>query len=421
MTDVKRPRTLLSLSAVALLLTLPWAASSASAAPTASPLAFQVPPGEPPVVDPNAPPPETPPPPAAPLGGMKLEGNGASLKLGLLFQPSYEVASGSYNAGTGAIGTQTLQSLFVRRMRLMAGLNFGSQIEFFFETDSPNIGRNNNADPAVGTKVQDAFMTWKPMDEFKLDGGLLLIPFSHNSVQGATTLYGLDYFTSAFLQSQQLGNFAGRDVGVQARGLVIGHLEYRLAVLTGSRDVVMPAVPPMEQRTRSELRIAGRVQYNVFDPETAYFYAGTYAGSKKVLSFGAAVDHQDAYTAFAFDAFADMPLGDGNVVTAQAAFLHYDGGSWILVPKQNDVVVEAGFRLGGLKISPIVRFEDLMHADAVDALGMTVEGTSTMYISAGIAWWPFGHNLNVKAFYTYVKPTANPFNQFNLQVQLYVF
>jgi hypothetical protein len=359
---------------------------------------------------------------------MKLEGNGASLKLGLLFQPSYEVAGGFLPNGT-----QTIQHFYIRRMRLMAGLNFGSQIEFFFETDSPNIGRNVNADsivsgtnPMVGTnpigmKVQDAFMTWKPMDEFKLDGGLLLIPFSHNSVQGATTLYGLDYFASSFLQSGQLGNFAGRDVGVQARGLVIGHLEYRLAVLTGSREVVPPAVPPMGQRPRDELRLAARVQYNVFDPETAYFYAGTYAGSKKVLSFGAAVDHQDAYTAFALDAFADLPLGDGNVVTAQAAYLHYSGGTWIVLPKQDDVVVEAGFRLGALKISPILRFEDQIRADTVNAMGATVPGTSSMFISAGVAWWPFGHNLNVKAFYTYVKRPVNAFNQFNLQVQLYVF
>jgi hypothetical protein len=422
MIDVNRPRTFLSLFAVALLVSL---ASAASAAPVASPLALQVPPGEPPVVDPNAPPPETPPPPAAPLGGMKLEGNGASLKLGLLFQPSYEVASGSLQPAPAS--NQTNQSFYLRRMRLMVGLTFGSQIEFFFETDSPHLGHNVSADTSagrssIGMKVQDAFMTWKPMDEFKLDGGLLLVPFSHNSVQGATTLYGLDYFESSFLQSGALGNFAGRDVGVQARGLVIGHLEYRLAVLTGHREVLDPMMLPMTPQTRSELRIAGRVQYNVFDPETAYFYAGTYAGTKNILSFGAAVDHQDAYTAFDVDAFADIPVGGGNVVTGQAAVLHYDGGSWLkTVPKQTDFVIEGGFRLGALKISPILRFEEQMRADTVNAMGDTVAGVNYMYVSAGVAWWPFGHNLNVKAFYTYVKPPINAYNQFNLQVQLYVF
>ena len=81
-------------------------------------------------------------------------------------------------------------------MRLMAGLTVGSQIEFFADTDDPNVGRANNVAPSSGMVIQDAFGTWKPMDEFKLDGGEMLIPFTHNSVQGATTLYGLDYFAS---------------------------------------------------------------------------------------------------------------------------------------------------------------------------------------------------------------------------------
>src|SRR4029453_19165541 len=120
------------------------------------------------------------------------------------------------------------------------------------------------------------------MDEFKLDGGMMLIPFTHNSVQGATTLYALDYFAGSFTQSAGFGNFTGRDVGVQARGLVIGHLEYRLGVFTGFRGAPLMGAT----NTRAEMRIAARVQYNLFDPETAFFYAGTYGGAKRIVSFG---------------------------------------------------------------------------------------------------------------------------------------
>ena len=419
-----RSRTLLSLAAVALAMTLPW---TAAAAPDLT-LALQPPPEPPmPPVDTAAPPPppaDQPPPPPAGLGGLKIEGSGAALKLGFLFQPSYELASRTPAPGTvgGSSSPQTVQNFFVRRIRLMAGLTLGTQFEFFADTDAPNIGRNapqsvmggNQAIANPPMSIQDAFMTWKPMDEFKLDGGLMLIPFSHNSVQGATTLYGWDYFVSSFLQNGGFGTYVGRDVGAQARGLVIGHLEYRLGVFTGLRA---PGVPMGGAPSHTEMRIAARVQYNLFDPETAFFYAGTYAGTKKVVSFGASVDHQDNYTAFDADAFVDWPLG-ADVVTAQLAFLHYDGGNppWIAVAKQNDIVFEAGYRLGALKISPIVRFEDQLFA----AVG-PVASQSTMRISAGLAWWPMGHNLNVKAFYSYVKPPANPFNQFNLQVQLYVF
>jgi hypothetical protein len=291
-------------------------------------------------------------------------------------------------------------------------------LEFFFDTDSPNIGRHTNVAPSSGMVVQDAFGTWKPMDEFKLDVGMMLIPFTHNSVQGATTLYGLDYFAGSFTQSGGIGNSAGRDVGAQARGLVIGHLEYRLGLFTGNRA----AGTPMAPRSRAEMRIAARVQYNLFDPETAFFYAGTYAGAKKVVSFGAGVDHQDNYTAFAVDGFVDLPVGP-DVLTAQVAFMRFTNSDpvWVALPggpDQSDIVAELGYRLSALKISPIVRFEDTLF----DAVGMA-DSTSLLRISAGVAWWPMGHNLNVKLFYTYVKPSspADAWNQLNLQAQLYVF
>jgi len=309
----------------------------------------------------------------------------------------------------------TEQHFFVRRIRLMAGLTLGSQFEFFADTDAPNIGGGSGPGAPVGATagmaMQDAFMTWKPMDEFKLDGGMMLVPFSHNSIQGATTLYGLDYYASSFAQNVGFGTFVGRDVGVQARGLVIGHLEYRLGVFNGARPT------PPGAGSRATLRLAGRLQYNLFDPETAFFYAGTYGGTKRIVSFGLSVDHQDNYTAFGGDVFVDLPLGV-DVLTAQAAFLHYQVGDmpWIAVAEQNDIIVEAGYRIGALKLSPIVRFEDQMFP----AMGM-VASSSLMRISAGIAWWPMGHNLNVKLFYSYVKPPTNPFNQLNLQVQLYVF
>ena len=409
MLDAKPSRTLLSLAAVALLTT----SSLASASPSISTLALQPPPDPLAPADPMAPPadqPPPPPPPPAGLGGLKLTSGEAALRLGLLFQPSYEASSRTLAS------SQTVQHFFVRRIRLMASLTVGEQFEFFFDTDAPNIGRDASVAGGVGMAVQDAFMTWKAMDELKLDGGMMLIPFSHNSVQGATTLYGWDYFASSFLQSAGFGNFVGRDVGIQARGLVVGHLEYRLGVFNGKRAPAMGMMPD----SRAQLRLAARVQYNLFDPEAAFFYAGTYAGTKKVVSFGAFIDHQDDYNGFGVDAFVDWPLGP-DVVTAQAVFIRYQADAttpWIGVTKQNDIIVEAGYRLGAYKISPIVRFEDQLFA--APPMGSS---SSLMRVSAGIAWWPMGHNLNVKVFYSYVKAPApiGAFNQLNLQVQLYVF
>lgn len=398
--------------------------------------------GDPPLGDQAAPPePPPPPPPAAAPGGLKIEANGASLRLGFLAQPAFEYQSQTFGS------TLSQSSFFLRRIRLMAGMTVGSSLEFFFETDSPNLGKPasrtvlgmteqlTGVGNTSGTLVQDAFVTWKAMDELKIDGGQMLIPFSHNSVQGATTLYAWDYFASSFLQSGGYQNFAGRDVGVQFRGLLIGHLEYRLGVFTGKRGIPAPPPPPMmapAPPSQAILRLAGRVQYNVFDPETAYFYAGTYGGAKKILSFGAGFDHQDSFNAFAVDAFLDWPVGN-DVVTAQAAFMHFNGGTWmpislgvpgaVAAKKVSAIVVEAGYRVSQMKLSPILRFEN-QSASQDPVAGMAVATPDVLRFSAGVAMWLMNHTANIKAFYSYVKPDNSvfkTFNQLNVQVQFYVF
>ena len=91
-------------------------------------------------------------------------------------------------------------------------------------------------------------------------------------------------------------------------------------MFTGKRQIPGPApemAPPPGSRTVP--RLAARLQYNVFDAENGFFYAGTYGGARRILAFGAGVDKQDAYTAYAVDGFFDWPVGR-DVVTAQAVF-----------------------------------------------------------------------------------------------------
>jgi hypothetical protein len=377
-------------------------------------------------------PPPPPPPPAAP-GGLKIEGKDATLKLGFLAQPAFEYLNRTANTD------EQYSTFFLRRARLMALFTLGTQFELFFDTETANLGRGAGPSATaglpgggladkVGMTTQDVFATWKPMDEFKLDVGMMLIPLSHNGLQGATTLYGLDYYAFSFQQNGGLQNFVGRDTGVQARGLIAKQLEYRVGIFTGRRGT--PPVPPMmgatpPRQSQTALRLAARVQYNVFDAESAFFYGGTYGGAKKVLSFGAGVDVQKEYKAFALDGFMDWPLGP-DVVTAQLDFVHYDGGTapdvWAVgVPKQNDVMVEAGYRIGSIKISPIVRFEMAKMDTAI------ATSPNQTRIGVGGVWWYMGHNANLKLFYTYVKPEADnapglaAYSQINLQSQFYIF
>jgi hypothetical protein len=265
--------------------------------------------------------------------------------------------------------------------------------------------------------MQDAFATWKPMDEFKLDTGMLLIPFSHNSLQSAAALYGWDYYFFSFQQSGGLTNSAGRDTGVQVRGLIAKHLDYRLGLFQGNRAA--PATGPMAPPplSRTTMRFSGRLQYNFLDAETGTFYAGTYGGTKRILSVGFGIDHQDDYTGVAGDAFVDLPIGS-DVLTAQVNVDFFDGGTWISnLHKQTDVMAEAGYRFGAIQLSPIVRFENQSFSD-------TTTDINVLRIAGGIAWWVMNHNINVKLFYTYIKPdsdTLKKYSQINLQTQFYVF
>jgi len=363
--------------------------------------------------------PEAPPSPRPAPAPLKIETPTSSLKLGLLLQPQYEMAG-------HPVMRSVSHNLYVRRIRLLASATLFKNVEVFFDTDYPNLFKG---DQTTGTKstpglnVQDAFGTYKALeDALKVDMGYMLPPSTHNADQGAGTLYGWDYFANSFNNGQSFnssGNPVGRDAGVQLRGLVLeNHLEYRAGLFQGRRNTV---AADGRVGDRNFFRFAARLQVNVLDPETGFFYAGSYLGTKRVLSFGAAVDLQDSYVHWGADAFADMPLGDG-VLTAQVNLAHYNGKDFIMtagvstpLANQTALMGEAGYLFDAINVSPILRFEKLWNDSA---------NVNLTQFGGGLAFWPYGHSFNLKAFYTRVVPTAamtHGFNQINVQAQVYVF
>jgi hypothetical protein len=393
--------------------------TGAAAAPAAPPIAHE------PTPMPVAPPPDAPAPTA--FESLKIESaNGsASLKLGLLLQPQFETIGSESADNEGSSN-----NLFLRRTRVLIGGTLFKTIEYFFETDSTNLFK---ADPTTGTKtgfgvnVQDAFMTWKAYEDMvKFDVGYMLTPGAHNALQGAGTLLGLDYFSNSFNHSTVFnnagGNPAGRDAGFEVRGLLLdNHIEYRAGLFQGLRRPAAAAVPPDttgEVGSQNMFRFAGRLQINLLDAETGFFYAGTYLGKKKVASIGAALDMQSDYVHWAVDGFLDMPVGPGGL-TAQVNFSKWNGGGFTNPALVNHTAImgEAGYRFDAFPIAPIVKFEQANIADS-DAASTRIGG--------GVAWFPYAHNLNVKAFFTNInnKPgmgESHSFNQFQLQGQLYFY
>ena len=379
------------------------------------------------------------PPPPRPL---KLESeDGNTIKFGILMQPSYEAATRRLNdiKGWG-------QDLYLHRLRFIVGGTVFHDFDYFISTDYPDLFKQVNTVDSTGTptylknfpgmNLSDAFLTYKAADAFKIDAGYMLPPMAHNAVQGAATLYGLDYFANTFLHKDAFATTAnprvfnpnanplGRDLGVQFRGLLFrGLLEYRAGLFQGRREppggvsIDMPTSPG----GRNMFRVAGRLQLNLLDPETGFFYAGTYLGAKRVLSVGASVDFQASYLYWAYDGLLDLPLGPG-VVTAQVNLAQWDGGTWIVSPylvKERALMAEAGYLIAPIRVSPIVRYEQRWVASTETTPALTEKR-----YSGGLAFWPRGHNVNLKLFYSRSYPNfpdTHMYQELNLQWQLYFF
>lgn len=343
----------------------------------------------------------------------------SSIKLGILFQPQFQSAN-------SATLDKYSNNLYIRRTRILVGGTLFGNFEYFIDTEFANLflpaagtaadGSTTFNKATPGMNIQDAFVTWKIMNDMvKLDAGYMLPPLAHNALQGAGTLLSYDYYGFSFQHNNSFGSSAspvGRDTGAQLRGLLLdGMIEYRAGLFQGLRK------PPTatEVGARNFFRFAGRIQVNLMDAETGFFYGGTYLGKKKILSVGGSVDIQDKYKYFAGDVFADMPVGPAGSVTAQLNVSHWNGGTFIPgLAKQTAVQGEAGFLIAAANLSPIVKVEHLT--------GSGTLADQNRY-GGGLAYWAAGHNSNVKLFYTYAKTkgASKGTNQINLQWQVYAF
>jgi len=327
-------------------------------------------------------------------------GDDVNFKLGIL---------GQFQADTiedPATDAQT-SNLFIRRLRLMFGGQVTKNVTFFVETDSPKLGKRL----ASGTNIQppmilqDAYAQFKATNAFSVDAGLMFVPFSRNFLQSAASLLPIDYSPFTYTQSGPTESSTGRDTGFQARGYLLkDRLEYRLGAFQGLRDVA----------SHRAFRYAGRVQYNVFDPEVGFFYTGTYLGKKKIVAVGGAFDIQNDYQAYAADVFIDRPLGPG-AVTGQFDYNHFDGGTTLrTLPRQHDVLLEVGYLVRALKLTPFVQ---ITNRNLVD----TSTGDESRISFGGNYWWA-GHNANIKAAYTHINPKALASqHQFTIQLQAFYF
>jgi hypothetical protein len=343
------------------------------------------------------------------------------------------------------------QSMFIRRVRFILGGNLAKNVSFFFQTDNPSLARSTGAtskDLVAGFRTQDAFMEWKPFsnDQFILDFGKMLMPFTRNSLQQTSSHLSWDGGTWTFQQSTALGTQSdgGRDIGLQFKSyLVNDHLEVRGGVFDGFRAAATPA----GAGSRNSYRFVGRVVYNFLDPELkGYVPVGTWLGKKSILAIGGGVDTQSDYTAYGGDFMLDLPFGPGDAkvgrdaLTAHVDYIHFDNGCGLnaagtahvttcLIPsttlsEQDEVFTDLGYFFHTINLQPFVRYEQLAFKESIDkSRGIKRYGGGFNYYVT-----PAAQQMKITVGYERIVPKTAPAtvktkdtNHFLVQLQIIYF
>jgi hypothetical protein len=372
---------------------------------------------------------------------------GIAVNVGALLQPQFQMTGQSSFGGHGACGSPGRPGcstgigsargdgpnydLFLRRARLMLWGSATKQISFFIETDEPNLGKNG--DFSVRTFVQDAFLTYTVIPEFKVDAGLMLAPLTHHTLEGATSLNALDY------HSDMIKLPAGRvfrDAGVQFRGLALqDHLGYRLAIFEGVRNSQIPGTtvaagapagtmaPPRSTLNPGGVpRLTGMIRANILGSEPDFFLKGIYFAEKPIISLGIGGDWQSKsamklrrtenglgynvssteptgahtdYIAASIDAFVDYPFTAADELIVKANYLYYGEGAvpgavalpgtYAAWPGASAIFGEVGFRHGILE--PIAYIEYMK---------ARMDAYTSVAPHGGLNVWVMKHNFNIK-------------------------
>ncbi len=276
---------------------------------------------------------------------FKDEEKGVAVNVGALMQPWFQVtAPGGDGKGSPGIGAPDGKSpsfdFFMRRARILVYGNITKDLAYFIETDQPNLGKGGDWNQPMF--VQDAFFSYTFMPELKVDVGMMLVPLSHHTIEGAIGLNALDYHADTI---RFPAGKIFRDTGIQLRGLAANNLlHYRLGIFEGVRSTPIPAPANTRPLNKSGLpRIAGQLRVNIMGDESDFFLKGIYFSPKPLISVGLGADIQPngvrklngdpgLYHALSADVFVEYPFTADDELIFKGNFFNYGEGAAVLTP-----------------------------------------------------------------------------------------
>lgn len=239
----------------------------------------------------------------------------------------------------------------------------------------------------------------------------MMVPNSRQGLQSTLSYYTVNISPVATVANGALVESALRDVGFQARGYFFDdRLQYRGGIFDGFRT----------PDGRNAPRPALYLQYDFFDREKEYAYAGTALGKRKILALDIGGDKQGAYRSETLNVANDTPVRGGDEVGLNFNVLHFDGrNTFTTIPDQTNYLIEADYLFHKIKTQPFAKFETQDFTAAVN-------GTKDVNRwGTGINYYLHGQNLKWTAQYTRALPqngsTIRPSNEFTMQLQVFYF
>jgi hypothetical protein len=261
--------------------------------------------------------------------------------VGALVQAQYQIRQDGAPSGS-----DPSHDFALRRARILLSGQFNDNIGFIMSTEV-SYGAVLVGGPAGGTAwnnnlyLLDAIAVYKVSKELIIDAGLMLLPYSHNSLTSGAKFVSTSLFPSFFAPNSQRGT---RDVGFLIRGLLLDdRLYYRIGVFNGVqglRTTTIPPAAPNGLNPGDAPRFAGMLRFNIAGKEDGYAFCQACFSKSPIVSIGVSADYQvnairpvtptgpgtstlsgmHAWTLGNADVFASIPFSESTELSVEVLF-----------------------------------------------------------------------------------------------------
>lgn len=301
---------------------------------------------------------------------------------------------------------------FLRRNRILLAGQYNDYVGFYAQLEAGNDDKLGNADKAVF--YRDAYVTFDYTDTVRLIAGRFKNTFSRENLEACLEPLTLDRAEVIAYTPFGAGGGGSRDTGIAVWGnLGGGMFQYRFMLGDGRQG---------EDIAKDSPRFTTRLHLSLLDPETDYGYLSNYLGTRKVLTFGVALDYQADvayanfpartnpvdYKAWTADVLFEYPAKSGTYVIS-AAYFDYSTENAInanpdpTLPVTSELkahYVKGGYLLPGKigigRVQPYFRYENSDYGVATGFFDQTWNG-------AGVNYYIDGQNLRFTFEYATIK------------------